>query len=68
LIAGKVLAKVGILAKLGLLLAKFWKLILVAVVGAFGAIRRFFTGKQEAEAPVVVHQEDAPTATGPENL
>lgn len=68
LIAGKVLAKVGILAKLGLLLAKFWKLILVAVAGAFGAIRRFFTGKQEAEAPVVVQQEDAPSATGPENL
>jgi len=45
LIAGKVLLKAGILAKLGLLLAKFWKVIAIAVV-AFGAgVRRFFSGK-----------------------
>lgn len=45
LIAGKVLLKAGILAKVGLLLAKFWKVIAIAVI-AFGAgIRRIFGGK-----------------------
>jgi len=45
LIAGKVLAKAGILAKLGILLAKFWKVIAIAVI-AFGAgIRKIFSGR-----------------------
>jgi len=45
LIAGKVLAKAGILAKLGILLAKFWKIIAVAII-AFGAgIRKIFSGR-----------------------
>lgn len=43
LIAGKVLAKAGILAKLGLLLAKFWKIIALAVVGLFAGVKKFFT-------------------------
>jgi len=43
LIAGKVLAKAGILAKVGILFAKFWKFILMGFL-AFGAgIRKFFT-------------------------
>lgn len=52
LIAGKVLAKAGILAKVGVLLAKFWKVILIAIVGLGAGIRRFFGGKSdEGEAP-----------------
>ena len=48
LIAGNVLAKTGILAKLGLLLVKFWKIILVVFV-AFGAFLKKFFGKQTSE-------------------
>ena len=47
LIAGKVLLKAGILAKIGVLLAKFWKVILIAIAGAGASIRRFFGGKKE---------------------
>jgi len=49
LIAGKVLAKAGILAKLGILLAKFWKIILVALVAIGAGVRRFFGGKEKSE-------------------
>jgi len=47
LIAGKVLAKAGIFAKFGVLLAKFWKIIAVAVVAVFGGIKKFFFNKKE---------------------
>ncbi|MFD2721412.1 DUF2167 domain-containing protein [Hymenobacter monticola] len=49
LIAGKVLAKVGLFA----VLLKFWKLGLLALSGAWAAIKRFFggKGKQEELAP-----------------
>ncbi|GAB3502594.1 DUF2167 domain-containing protein [Emticicia fontis] len=43
LVAGKVLAKVGFFA----LLAKFWKVIIGALIVGGGAIRKFFTGKKE---------------------
>ncbi|MEL6926417.1 MAG: DUF2167 domain-containing protein, partial [Bacteroidota bacterium] len=49
LIAGKVLAKAGILAKLGLILAKFWKLIAVGVIAFFAGIRKLFGGKDEEQ-------------------
>lgn len=42
LIAGKVLAKAGILAKLGVLLAKFWKIIALGIVGLFAGVKKFF--------------------------
>ena len=50
LIAGKVLAKVGLFA----VILKFWKLGLLALSGAWAGIKRFFTGKgKKAElAPV----------------
>ncbi|WNJ16089.1 DUF2167 domain-containing protein [Pontibacter sp. G13] len=48
LIAGKVLAKAGLLAKLGVLLAKFWKLILLGGAGLLAGIKKFFGGKEEA--------------------
>ncbi len=51
LIAGKVLAKAGILAKLGILLAKFWKIIAIAIFGLFAGVRRFFGGKDTTEKP-----------------
>lgn len=51
LIAGKVLAKAGILAKIGLVLAKFWKLIAIAVIGFFAGIKRLFGGKEEENTP-----------------
>ena len=47
LIAGKLLLKAGILAKLGILLAKFWKIIAVGII-AFGAgIRKFLGSKKD---------------------
>lgn len=47
LIAGKVLAKAGILAKIGIFLAKFWKIGLVGLI-AFGAgIKRLLGFKEE---------------------
>lgn len=45
LIAGKVLAKVGIFA----LIAKFGKVIFLACAGGFAAIKKFFFGKKEQE-------------------
>ncbi len=47
LIAGGVLLKTGILAKLGLLLLKLWKVIAVAVAGAFAFIRKKFMGNKK---------------------
>jgi uncharacterized membrane-anchored protein len=45
LVAGKVLAKVGMFA----LLLKFWKVILVAVAGGWSFVRRFLTGKNKPD-------------------
>jgi uncharacterized membrane-anchored protein len=45
LVAGKILAKVGFFA----VILKFWKLIALAVFGAFTAIKKFFIGKKEEE-------------------
>lgn len=45
LIAGKVIAKVGILAKLGIMLAKFWKIIAIGFFGLLAGVKKFFTKK-----------------------
>jgi uncharacterized membrane-anchored protein len=45
LIAGKVLAKVGLFA----IILKFWKLGLLALSGAWAGIKRFFGGKGKTE-------------------
>jgi uncharacterized membrane-anchored protein len=45
LIAGGVLAKTGFFAKIGLILAKFSKVIIIGVIAAGGFIYRLFTGK-----------------------
>ena len=47
LIAGKVLLKAGLLAKFGILLAKFWKVILIAGAALFGGFKKFFSKKKE---------------------
>ena len=47
LIAGKVLAKAGILAKVGIFLAKFWKIVAVAVVALFAGLRKIFGAKSQ---------------------
>ncbi len=45
LIGGGLAAKAGLFTKLGLLLAKFWKLIVVALVAAAGSVRKLFGGR-----------------------
>lgn len=47
LIAGKVLAKAGILAKIGIVLAKFWKVIIFGLIGFGASIKKFFFGTKE---------------------
>jgi uncharacterized membrane-anchored protein len=47
LIAGGVLAKTGLFAKLGLVLLKFAKVIVLAVGGAFAAIVKWFKGRND---------------------
>ena len=42
LIAGKVLLKAGLLAKAGVLLAKFWKAIVLAIAGLSAGVKKFF--------------------------
>lgn len=46
LIGGGLAAKAGLFAKLGLILAKFWKLLLVGGVVAAGSVRKLFAKKQ----------------------
>jgi len=46
LIAGKVLLKTGLIAKLGLILAKSWKIILIAFAGLAGVFGKFFRRKE----------------------
>lgn len=46
LIAGGVLAKTGLLAKIGLVLLKFAKVIALGAVAVGGAVVKFFTGKK----------------------
>ena len=47
LIAGGILAKSGILAKLGVFLLKFWKIATVGVVAALAGVRKFFKKDKE---------------------
>jgi uncharacterized membrane-anchored protein len=47
LVAGAVLAKTGLLAKLGLILIKGWKIIALAVVGAGAFLKKKFFGKKD---------------------
>lgn len=46
LIGGGLAAKAGLFAKLGLILAKFWKLLLIGIVAAGALVKRFFAKKE----------------------
>ena len=47
LIGGGLAAKAGLFAKIGLVLAKFWKLLLIGVVAIGALIKRFFSKKEQ---------------------
>ncbi len=49
LIAGKVMAKAGLLAKLGLFLAKFWKIIAVGVIAAGAPLMKLLKKKRKED-------------------
>lgn len=49
LIAGGILAKTGLLAKIGIFLLKAWKLIAVGVVGLFAALKNKLFGKKNQD-------------------
>lgn len=57
LIAGGVLVKTGLLAKLGFFLLKIWKAIVLAIVSAIGAIKKFFGKKSKNVLPTVQESE-----------
>ncbi|MBR5717030.1 MAG: DUF2167 domain-containing protein [Bacteroidales bacterium] len=46
LVAGSILAKTGLLAKIGVLLLKFWKIIAVGVVAIAAGISKIFSSKK----------------------
>jgi uncharacterized membrane-anchored protein len=54
LVAGKVLAKVGFFA----IIAKFGKIIFLAIAAGFAAIRKFFFGKKN-QVTTTIHEETA---------
>lgn len=58
LVAGKVLAKVGFFA----IIAKFGKLIIVGIIGAFAGLRKFFRRKRDEEEEEETTPEVAPAA------
>ena len=49
LIAGGVLAKTGILAKIGIFLVKFSKFIFIGIAAAAGSIWKWVTGRRNAK-------------------
>ena len=63
LIAGKVLAKIGLFA----VMLKFWKLGLLALSGVWAAVKRYFTGKGKAPelAPIGPAPDDEPLDATP---
>jgi len=46
--AGAAAAKAGLFAKLGVVLAKSWKLVVVGVLAALAALRKLFSGRRTA--------------------
>ncbi|WP_449468367.1 DUF2167 domain-containing protein [Stenotrophomonas humi] len=50
LIGGGLAAKAGLFAKIGLLLAKFWKLLLIGVLFLGGSIGKLFGGKRDKKS------------------
>lgn len=62
LVAGKVLAKVGLWA----LILKFWKLIAGGVIAAFYAIRKWLTGRKKPEEELAVETVSNDPGSQPE--
>ena len=54
LVAGKVLAKVGFFA----LLLKFWKVIALGAVAAFGTVKKFFGRRRKDEKSMAEHVDE----------
>ncbi|GHH60602.1 DUF2167 domain-containing protein [[Pseudomonas] boreopolis] len=52
LIGGGLAAKAGLFAKLGLVLAKFWKLLLIGVMAVGAGIRKLFGARKERQGTV----------------
>ncbi|WP_454828253.1 DUF2167 domain-containing protein [Pseudoxanthomonas wuyuanensis] len=50
LVGGGLAAKAGLFAKIGLVLAKFWKLLLIGIVGIGVLIKRMFGGNKDQSA------------------
>lgn len=65
LVAGTILAKTGVLAKIGAFLLKFWKLIIIAIAAIGGLIVKLFKGKkdkkEEKEAQQAIDSTDSST-------
>lgn len=60
LIAGGILAKTGLLAKIGIVLLKFSKLIVLAIAGAIAAFRKkLFGSKKSSEVAVQSEETDS---------
>lgn len=66
LIAGNILAKAGLFTKLGLLLAKFWKVILVAIVAIGAFFKKIFGKKEEDDVMFEETKEEATKEEGKE--
>ncbi|HUM46268.1 MAG TPA: DUF2167 domain-containing protein, partial [Chitinophagales bacterium] len=49
LIAGAVLTKTGIIAKIGLVLLKAWKVIAIGAIALAGVIKKWFSGRKKTE-------------------
>ena len=69
LVAGKILAKVGLFALFGKFLAAFWKFILVGFAAVGAGIKKFFSRKKkedEVEYAPVVSTEQTPDEEKPQ--
>lgn len=55
LVAGSILAKTGLLAKLGILLLKFWKLAVLAFLGIVAAIAKLFKRRNNEEEEMAAY-------------
>jgi uncharacterized membrane-anchored protein len=50
LVGGAVAGKMGLFAKIGLVFAKFWKLLLIGGIGLLAGARKLFGGKADQPA------------------
>jgi uncharacterized membrane-anchored protein len=62
LVAGKVLAKVGLFA----LMLKFWKLVAGGIIGLYYMVRKFITGRKREEEVYVPEKEPVEELPAPE--